>query len=169
MKRYTFTLLICCVLFLFSCNKKEQILIPFQTENGSDFKEIAQITETEVIKLPLGANAAFNQASIAFDSIGKDGQYLSYLNFTDNSLTFHNLLTKAKEKITFYKEGPSGVGTIGYTTAHLFENENSYFIYQPNGGVLYNLDSLASIKKKYQIIDPDKDTNDSKPIVMVHK
>lgn len=152
-----FTITLC------GCKKNNERKIPAQ--NTSKYSETSKFEIIDTLVLPLDSLNNFNQKSISFQKSNKnDKVYLSFLNIVDNSFVKYNVDTKTKTKIVFETEGENGIGFISYDTVHLFENENSIFVYQPFQTRLYHLDSLGTILDKYDLVDLKQPINHAIPI-----
>lgn len=150
-------------LLVTGCNKNHDKKIP--TQNSSNYSETSKFEIVDKLVLPLDSLNNFNQKSISFQKSNKsDAVYLTFLNIVDNSFVKYDVDTKTKTKIVFETEGENGIGFISYDTVHLFENENSIFVYQPFQTRLYHFDSLGIILDKHDLINLKQPINHAIPI-----
>lgn len=147
MLRYSIILFV-FVLF-FSCEQRSKNIA---SGYPSIFSPTGNYTE-----LKLDSLTGFWHLSFRIDTYNSSQECISFINTQTNSLyiysaTSGDLITVKKINV----EGANGVGNLS-VAGHLVHNLDSIYIYNPNQGKLYLIDSESEVVNKYQIMKYDDD------------
>ena len=121
---------------------------------ASDYPSVFSPTDTYT-ELKLDSLTGFWHLSFRIDSYTSSQNCISFINTQTNSLYIYSassgdLITVKKLSI----EGPNGVGNLS-VAAHLVHSLDSIYVYNPNQGNLYLVDSESRVVNRYQIMKYD--------------
>ena len=157
-----FTCLSLAIILLFAC-EESAFEVYTQSENHQEYQNELTLSTKGIKVFPLDNETGFWNYSVQFDTY-EDKEYLSILNFLNNSILLYDYESRQLEKkIVMPYEGPDGVGTLPQIASHLMISPDSFLVYNIDMGRLFMVNDQAKVIRKYDIIDYQHDNYSAPP------